>query len=311
MKRMLPIDKQIEHMKEKGIKFNIITEEEARDFLLNNNYYLKLASYRTLYPKCPQGSAREGEYQNLDFGYLKELSTIDMHLRYIIIEICLDIEHAIKVKLVNAATQNDKEDGYELVKRYLKEEDTDLRILKNIRSHKSGEYCRDLIKKYYPYFPIWVLVELISFGDLLHLCRFYEKIYSCSLIPDNKFMNTVRDLRNASAHSNCLMNQMTSKMEPSKQPDATITGFVKGMSDITPTSRAKNLNKSFVYNMVTLLYVYNQLVPEVSRHKRYEQLQEFLDNRAIRNKDYFKSNPQICGVYRFLKKIVDNLAKKI
>lgn len=31
-----------------------------------------------------------------------------------------------------------------------------------IHKHKSGEYCKNLIEKYYPYFPIWVLVELIS-----------------------------------------------------------------------------------------------------------------------------------------------------
>lgn len=311
MKQLLSVEELIEHMKSKGIKFNIVTEEEARAFLENNNYYFKLASYRTLYPKCPQGSSREGQYQNLDFAYLKELSTIDMYLRYIIIEMCLDIEHAIKVKLVKAVSQNADEDGYDIVKRYLKDEDTNLNVLKSIRSHKSGEYCKDLIQKYYPYFPIWVLVELISFGDLLHLCRFYEKTYSCSLIPDNKFMNTVRDLRNASAHSNCLMNRMTEKMESSKQPDAAITGFVKGMFGISASSRAKNLNKTFTYNMVTLLYVYNQLMPATSKKKRYEQLQVFLDDRAVKNRDYFKSNPQICGIYHFIKKVIDSLVKMV
>ena len=67
-------------------------------------------------------------------------------------------------------------------------------------------------------FPIWVLVELISFGDLLHICRFYEKENNCTLIANNKFMNTVRDFRNAAAHSNCLMNKMTERMEETKQP---------------------------------------------------------------------------------------------
>ena len=267
MKNLLSIDELIDHMKARGIKFEIISESEARDFLTNNNYYFKLASYRTLYAKCPEGSSREGQYQNLDFAYLKELSTIDMH---------------------NAVTQNSDDDGYQLIKLYLKDEDSSLNILKSIRSHKSGEYCKDLIQKYYPYFPVWVLVELISFGDLLHLCQFYEKIYNCTLIPDNKFMNTIRDLRNASAHSNCLMNKMTVQMEATKQPDSKITCFVKKMPEISATSRAKNLNKTFVYNMVTLLYVYNELMPSVAKQKKYLQLQEFLTGRAIKNKDYFK-----------------------
>ena len=131
MKNLLSIDELIDHMKARGIKFEIISESEARDFLTKNNYYFKLASYRTLYAKCPEGSSREGQYQNLDFAYLKELSTIDMHLRYIIVEMCLDIEHAIKVQLINAVTQNSDDDGYQLIKLYLKDEDSSLNILKN------------------------------------------------------------------------------------------------------------------------------------------------------------------------------------
>ena len=71
---------------------------------------MKLASYRANYPKCNAGE-REGQYQNLDFAYLKELSTLDMYLRYIIIEMALDIEHAIKVKIVNDVTNNPQEDA--------------------------------------------------------------------------------------------------------------------------------------------------------------------------------------------------------
>ena len=42
----LSIKNQIIHMKEeKGIKFNIINEEEAKEFLKNNNYYFKIKSY--------------------------------------------------------------------------------------------------------------------------------------------------------------------------------------------------------------------------------------------------------------------------
>lgn len=123
MKKMLSIDELIVHMKDKGIKFNIVPESDAKNFLSYNNYYLKLASYRANYEKCPQTSTRAGQYQNLDFGYLKELSTIDMYLRYIIIKMCLDIEHAIKVKLVTVTTADSNEDGYAIVKNYLKRED--------------------------------------------------------------------------------------------------------------------------------------------------------------------------------------------
>ena len=67
MKPILNIDEMIEHMKEKGIKFNIISENEAKKFLSESNYYMKLASYRTNYPKYDESSKRCGQYINLEF----------------------------------------------------------------------------------------------------------------------------------------------------------------------------------------------------------------------------------------------------
>lgn len=98
MKPMLSTKELIEHMKEKGITFRETSEKEAMDFLENNNYYMKLAAYRANYEKCVEGK-RKGMYQNLDFAYLQELSRLDMHLRHLVLEMCLDIEHAIKFGL--------------------------------------------------------------------------------------------------------------------------------------------------------------------------------------------------------------------
>lgn len=306
MKKLLSIDELIEHMKKKGITFNEVSESDAKDFLQKNNYYMKLAAYRSNYEKCPTGK-RVGQYKKLDFGYLKELSTIDMYLRYIIIDMCLDIEHAIKVKLLNDVTNNPAEDGYDIVRKFIAKDDN-LRILKNIRSHKSGEYCKNLIEKYYPYFPVWVFVELISFGDLLYFCSFYEEVYGVQIV-NNTLMNTVRDVRNAAAHSNCLLNKMTERIDPTKQVNSDISNFVKGMSDISKTSRVNNLNYKFANSFVTLLYVYDGLMAEGSKQKRYKELQEFMNGRVIKNKSYFKSNSKIVGVYNFHKKVIDNLAK--
>ena len=84
MKLLKTSDELISHMKIKGIKFDRVKEEDAKIFLQTNNYYMKLL-YRANYDK------RKGkdEYINLDFAYLQELSTIDMHLRYLILQMCL------------------------------------------------------------------------------------------------------------------------------------------------------------------------------------------------------------------------------
>lgn len=309
MKQILSEYELVEHMKEKGIKFSIIKENEATNFLKHRNYYFKLAAYRCLYPKVNSGQ-RRGQYQNLDFANLVELSIIDMHIRYLIMEMSLDIEHAIKVRLVDSVTSNQNEDGYEIFRRYLSQEDENFYILKQIKRHKSGEYCKNLISKYYPFFPIWVLVELISFGDLLHVCYFYEKQYNCHIIPGNKLMNNVRDLRNAAAHSNCLLNQINHLMDSSKQPSSIITNFVKNMDIVSSSCRSKNLHRNFLYDVVTLLYVYDKLMPKVSKCKRFEQLVQFLHGRAQRHVDYFSSNTKIVGAYDFLTKVIDKLNSK-
>lgn len=342
MKAMLSTDELIEHMKSKGIKFEKMSEDEAKEFLKYHNYYMKLSAYRTNYPKCPDDSVRSGQYQNLDFAYLKELSSIDKHLRYFVLEMCLDIEHAMRTKLVETVTEdgNDNtEDGYRIVKEYLKNPDRynynkkigkrsdNFNILNSINSHKAGEYCKDLYEKYYPYFPIWVLVEMISFGDLIRFCEFYDNfkndqlkrnensnvtesisLSSKPILINSKLINIIRDLRNASAHSNCLLNKASKPMDKSKQPINQITEFVKKIPSISKDSRSKYLHIDFTYNMTVLAYVYDFYLDTETTVQRFQELQGFMNGRVVLHKDYFISNPKLKGVYIFLKKIVDYLA---
>ena len=304
MKRMLSVEEQIEHMKKKGITFEKVSEEEAAYFLKNNNYYMKLAAYRSNYEKCTEGR-RKGQYQKLDFGCLQELSTLDMHLRYLILAMCLDIEHAVKVKIMSTVTENEKEDGYDVVRKFLAQ-DTGFRILKTIKSHNGGEYCRDLIQKYYPYFPVWVFLELISFGDLMHFCCFYQEEYHVK-IADNKLLNIVRDTRNAAAHSNCMLSRLTERIDRTKQVSNTVTEWIKNMEGISKTSRTNNLKYQFAYSFVTLLCVYDLLIAETAKKKRYAELSAFLHGRASRHADYFEDHTKITGVYHFIQKVIDNL----
>ncbi len=230
-----------------------------------------------------------------------------MYIRYQIAEMCLDIEHEIKVKLVNSVTSNQSEDGYEIVRKYFNREDPNFHLLNTIKRHKSGEYCKDLIDKYYPYFLIWVLVEVVPFGGLLHVCDFYEKEYNCKIIPSSKLMNVIRDLRNASAHSNCLLNQMNKRIANRRQADEHITTFVKNMEIVGTASRRNNLRKIFTNDLVTLLYVYDQIMPDMSKKRKFSELSYLMHDKVIEHAEYFKDNSEIKSTYTFLKKIIDKL----
>lgn len=46
LKPMLTPSELIDHLEEKGIKFELISKEEAKKYLEDNNNYFKLVSYR-------------------------------------------------------------------------------------------------------------------------------------------------------------------------------------------------------------------------------------------------------------------------
>ena len=65
-------------MKSSGVKFNIVTEEDAREFLLDSTYYFKLKAFQKNYNK-----KQNGDYINLEFAYLKDfMKRFSRHFEY-------------------------------------------------------------------------------------------------------------------------------------------------------------------------------------------------------------------------------------
>lgn len=99
---------------ERGIHFKYTSDTEAEHYLTNVNNYLRTAAYRKNYQKYTNG-INKGKYIGLDFAYLQELSTIDMHFRFIVSKMCLDIEHDLKVNLLKDVEQDNSTAGYDIV----------------------------------------------------------------------------------------------------------------------------------------------------------------------------------------------------
>ena len=84
---------------EKGIQFHLISEEQAVECFSQRNNYLRTASYRKNYPKHIAGP-NAGKYIHLEFAYLTELTTLDFYLRELLLQMCIDVEHDLKVSLL-------------------------------------------------------------------------------------------------------------------------------------------------------------------------------------------------------------------
>ena len=76
-KPMLNAAELIEHLENKGVKFELTSKEDAQKYLEENNNYFKLVSYRKNFSKYKDGE-KIGKYINLDFKMLEDLSIIDM-----------------------------------------------------------------------------------------------------------------------------------------------------------------------------------------------------------------------------------------
>lgn len=304
MKPLLTADQLIAHLEEKGVLFNIDSKERAKDFLENHNYFMKLSSYRENYKKHKL-PPNEGKYIDLEFAYLRELSTIDRHLRYHIIQMTLDIEHYLKVRLLNAIENNPKEDGYKIVQKFLTK-DEHFYYLKEIRKHKSSAYCKSLIDTYYPYFPAWVFVELVSFGTLSYFCEFYREVYKYKIV-DRILLNAVRDIRNAAAHSNCLINHLP---RGNNKPHQSVKDQVKQITTIGENMRGNKLKNKVLYDFTCLLFLYDDLVPKSAKVRQLKILKDFFTDRMILNKDWFKNNTVILSSYDYALKVLEYFVEK-
>ncbi len=302
----LTIPEQIAYMRDiKGIRFEIVDELEAEAFLRESNYYFKLKAFEKNYSKNASGE-NKGKYYKLEFAYLKELSTIDMHLREIIRSMSLDIEHFLKVRLLNDIAEDKDEDGYSIVESFLQAQP---HVSESIQAKAENSYCEDLIRKYSQRFAVWTIVEVLSFGDFLNLCDLYYSGKTNSAIKVGNY-RIVKFLRNAAAHNNCLINNLTDNTGTGFKQNREANAFVSTIDGISANVRNKKMGNRFIHDFVVMLYCFNSIVSsEKVKQHQMEKLKNLVDNRIPLHKDYFSDNMLLCSNYEFVKKVVDKFAE--
>lgn len=195
-------------MKGKGVRFTLVSEEWAVSYLSKNNNYFRLRLYRTGFSKVEEGP-RKGQYANLDFKMLVDLSIIDMLLRYQMLPMTLDIEHFAKVRLLERI-EKAGEDGYNIVRNFLASYDkTNSKgelvnsAKSEIRRGSSSPYVAGILAKYSDFdFPAWVFLELTSFGSFIYFYKFCaDKFDDKKMVGDFYLLQSVKSLRNACAHT--------------------------------------------------------------------------------------------------------------
>lgn len=317
LKPMLHINEMVDYLKLKNIKFEIISEKDAENYLKNNNNYYNLTSYKNNFEKYFVNGIFIDKYIDLDFSYLKDLSIIDHRLRLILFKMIIDIEHYLKIKILNTIESIDEEDGYRIVNRYLKQDFYNVKFPKKVHNSifkKVGsEYYQKIFSKYdldkdkkLENIPIWEFLEIITFGELVNFYDFYTNEYK--LKDENKDVYILRDivkLRNAVAHNNCILSELN--MKKNKYPPSyKIIQFLNNCN-IGKDTRSKKLSNSRIRQITYTLYMFNEIVTSDGiKNNVKKDINELFFDRIIKHKEYYNNNELLKSIYCYFKKIIEN-----
>jgi abortive infection bacteriophage resistance protein len=299
MRPKLSIPAQINDMKKAGITFDIVSEAEAKQYLEYHTYYFRIKAYAKNYDKYAN-TAKQGQYINLEFAYLMDLSQIDSLLRKIILEISHDLEYYLRVKLL-ADFQMVDEDGYEIVQELFKMQPS---IVDTIDDRGGTSLCSDLVASYRGKWSIWNIVEVLSLGQFTHLYSlFYQR---------NKFRDThvslllpVNKIRNAAAHGNCLLNHFRPPYTIVNSPCYDVRNEIMQHVGVTKVTLDKRLSHPVIHDFAALLFLYTRLVPSSARLDLCDKLKTLFEKRILEHGDYYEKNEVLKACYDFTRKVVD------
>lgn len=316
-KQKLTVEEQIQDMADKNIQFELYSKEDAKRFLKYNNYYFKVKSYARNY----NINLQTKKYYNLDFAYLVELSKLDMYIRKIILELSLDVEHYLKVRLINDLSDNPKEDGYNIVRLFLRYHPNAEADIQSKADRYS--FCSDLAERHLnenkepKKLAVWNIVELLSFGNFMELYESYYQTYPSFNYSD--YLKSIKFIRNAAAHNNCILSTLRKpnglkKFSKTKKL-ANILGKIPEFRELN--SRDAMMKNPVIHDFVTLLFVYNDVMKvSATKNVRNRKMAEIChlfcdeDGRIRKNKSYFEKNPYIKEAYSFICSIIKYIDKK-
>lgn len=298
----------VEHMKRKGITFNIVSPEDAVQYMEKNNNYFRVASYRKNYNKRLDSKQNPiDEYVNLDFGYLQDLAIIDMELRYTFIQLTLDIEHFAKMDLLGEIERHN-EDGYKIVSDFLnaQKDDRKQHIQSELRQNQNSYYTKDVYNKYNPDFPVWVFLELLPFGTILDFYLFCAKRFNSKPMCDRFYiMIRCKNVRNACAHNDCLINDFHIGTAPYK-PKYPVIQKLAVIPSLSSDSRKRRMQNERMQELIYVLYIHNEIVTSKGVHDKAAQKLHAFKERMMKHSDYYNTNQLIAANFNFLKLVIDN-----
>lgn len=301
-------------LKARGVTFDLCSEADAADYLHGANNYLRTGSYRKIFDRQIEGP-RVGDYVNLDFAHLVDLSSIDRQLRETLLPMAMDVEHFAKLHVHNRA-KAEGEDGYAIVSDYIasinhKERS---RLVGSLRARAKeethDEYSGDLIAHHIDRLPVWVFLEVMELGWFVDFYRFCaERWGDAAMLQEHYVLKSVKALRNACAHGACIANGFTSNVGRSVTsiPHSLVTEALNAGGLPNSKSRRAKLGNLRVSQMASLLWCFSRYCARERTIQRNAERMRALKARVLESAPLYAKYDEIVSYFDFLWKLVDAL----
>lgn len=293
-------------MKKMNISFIDIDETIAVEILSSEINYSKLMSYTVLFEKYKK-SSKCGQFIELDFAQLYNLSKLDRYLRQLILIMALDIEQSLKVRFLNdyysfnLSDINPVEEFWMANNDYLNERYRKENFSSNIQPFITR--CEGELKS----LPIEDFFEVIQFGTFQKFAQFFYS--SCCYETQNskiynlfsKQLNGILVLRNIAAHNNPLLPFLIEPYLLSTAPyrDYSTLSFL-GSKGIKNRTLNTNMKKPLIHDFLMMLHVAYKILPDYQFDNILSLIYVFLMDYCKSYMADYQNNLSLVSAYRFI-----------
>ncbi len=295
--------KKIDYLESLNITFNKINIAMANEIIEHEFPCSIILSYTSLYDKYRTKDLKD-KFVNLDFSCLYYLAKINEEFQKFILLTCIELEQKLKTIFISDAEKLDSEKDF--LKEYLK---SDYEFLSKANIKDFDSFINNIDNDSLSLDKFINLFLYSSFEKMLY--SFYEKnaidIYNKKRAPFEKYLPSLRRLRNLAAHNQPLINQLC---ETKAIPKNSLSPFLSNKG-IKAKTLHTNLSKPIMFDFCMLLRLYCGLMPIQKIKLMYKNFKKILLKSNIKYGRYLKSNQTLVSSYNFIKKIAKIFSKEV
>ena len=293
-KRYPIIEKQIQRLKAKGLKFK--NEEKARKIILRENHYNITEGYEDVFIDLKRSNKQKEIYE--EETYFEELYAIykfDRDLKDLCFEYIHILETNIKSYVAYIFSSKYGESNYLKRENFRPEYkyNKEFEILKskiNNNLQRNFSNSKSELKKFYnqnKYIPLYMLVKVFTFGNIVNFYKLMkvedkqEIAQPINLSPYSiqDYLKVLNIVRNICAHGDILFNiRLYIHIE---EKDCNYHKILK-------ISKENNKYKCGINDLFAVMIIFKKLLPEEEFNEMFIKIERLLEHlkREIDNDSY-------------------------